>query len=95
MVNVMRLLARCADERSGSDVTPGPLLRARCAIFNGAAMADAEYLLMLGYIYEGYVKLNYHTGHAVQQKSIRTDLLARTLRSLACSCAFVEYLCVP
>ena len=28
MVNVMRLLARCADERSGADVAPGRLLRA-------------------------------------------------------------------
>ena len=28
LVNVMRLLARCADERSGADVAPGRLLRA-------------------------------------------------------------------
>ena len=34
----------------------------RGAMLNGAAMADTEFWLMLEYIYDGYVKLNYHTG---------------------------------
>ena len=63
-----------------------------CAFFNGAAMADAEYLLMLGYIYEGYVKLNYYSADAVLHSSTLTDMLARTMRIFACLCAFVEYL---
>ena len=56
-----------------------------------AAAAGAALWLVLSYNCSGYVNMNYHYAHAVQQSSMSTDRSARTMRVLAISCMFVAY----
>ena len=47
---------------------------------NWVAAARATLWLALGYIYDGFVNMNYSTVHAVQQSITRTDSHTRSER---------------